>query len=147
MRVRWVLKAPRLKSSGLHFSVLQDRPDREQQILTHNMVWQPLHPHLGYLVYLYKHNFFFGGGALLYHVVCKYLLLRGIFLLDPLIPTFVLHVELQMKGICHLGKGLRPGHFNLCQETVTGTFAFYHWLVESCVYSWLCVEYATNSSI
>ena len=31
------------------------------------------------------------------------------FLFGHLIPTFVLHVELQMKGICLLEKGLRPG--------------------------------------
>ena len=31
------------------------------------------------------------------------------FLFGHLIPTFVLHVELRMKGICLLEKGLRPG--------------------------------------
>ena len=44
-----------------------------------------------------------------------------IFLLDHLIPTFVLHVQFRMKGICLQEWGLRPGHCEpLSQETGMG---------------------------
>ena len=42
----------------------------------------------------------------------------GLFLLDHLVPTFILHVEFWMKGICLLELGLRPSHCEpLSQET------------------------------
>ena len=45
-----------------------------------------------------------------YHLSVGVCLCLADFFIDYLIPTFVLHIKLWMKGICHLGKGLRPGH-------------------------------------
>ena len=50
--------------------------------------------------------------------LCKWIFF---FFFDHLIPTFVPHVELRMKGICLLEKGPRPGRCEpLSQETGMG---------------------------
>ena len=45
---------------------------------------------------------------------------RRIFLLDHLILHLSSYRELRDVGICLLVEWLRPGQFNLCQETVSG---------------------------
>ena len=49
----------------------------------------------------------------------------SLFLLDHLVPTFVLHVELRNEGdLPPRMKGLRPGHLTYARKPCQGTFAF-----------------------